>query len=175
MDKKSTTLSPSVGWRGELTAKVTGLYAGRKTTGTLTGTDQNDHFDSGPYTSDAIAKLHVHVPQNASFTRVAIRSADFLPDSDIDLYAFDTKGTLVSDPPGAGSDQRSELPPGDYDLYIVQYALPEGANSQHFTLWTWQVRPGTPDIRATLAPVTQRVGNDDRPRVTVSWSRAARY
>ena len=169
----SVALSTRTGWTGTLTAATTGLYAGQKHTGTLTGTDETDYAGSPPGASKAIAKVRVHVPEGGRLARVAIFSSDHLAGSDLDLYVYDKDGKLVSPYPGEGSDEHVDLTPGDYDAYVVQYGLPDGTTSQRFTLWTWQ--PGAssaPDVPATVTPASQRVGGDGRARVTVTWQGA---
>lgn len=165
----SVALSPRTGWLGKLTATTTGLYAGEKHTGTLTGTDQTDYSETPPSASGAIAKVRVHVPEGSRLARVAIFSSDHLPGSDVDLYVYDKDGKRVGPPPETGSDEHVDLPPGDYDTYVVPYALPDGTRSQRFTLWTWQPGTSAPDVPATVTPASQQVGGDGRARVTVSW------
>ncbi|WP_232030155.1 alpha/beta fold hydrolase [Streptomyces lincolnensis] len=169
--KDSVKLRAGTSWTGSLTAKAA-LYTGEKTSGTLTGTDQSD-FSASRHTNDAVVKHRIHVPEGAAFTRVAITSADHLPGSDIDLYAFDTAGNHVGRWPGIRSDEHVDLPPGDYDVYVVQYQLPTGATSQQYTLWSWEVGPGTPAVTPTVAPATQKVTAGDRTEVTVTWGSAA--
>ncbi|WP_338897128.1 S8 family serine peptidase [Streptomyces sp. TG1A-60] len=168
----TATLTPGVGWDGELTAKAS-LYTGEKTTGTLTGTDQSAFWES-QHTNDAVVKHRVHVPEGALFTRFAISSADYLPGSDIDLYAFDTDGNHVGDWADVGSDEHVDLPPGDYDVYVLQYELPAGTTSQQYTLWSWKVGQGTPAVTPTATPAEQSVSAGDHPDVKVSWPEATR-
>lgn len=165
--RNPTTLTTRVGWTGDLTAKAD-IYTPEKTTGTLTGTDTTD-FAADPHTSDAVAKTQIHVPQDAPFTRVATTEADHMPGSDLDLYAFDADGTLFSASTKAGSDEHADLPPGDYDVYVVQSQLPEGSTSQQFTLWTWKVGQNTPAVRAVVTPATQQVVAGDLRDLTVTW------
>ncbi|MFI9170032.1 S8 family serine peptidase [Streptomyces lincolnensis] len=168
----SATLKAGVDWNGELTAKAS-LYTGEKITGTLTGTDQAD-FTMSQRINDAVVKHRVHVPEGAPFTRFAITSADHVPGSNLDLYAFDTEGNHVGDWAGPGSDEHVDLPPGDYDVYVLQYELPAGTTSQQYTLWSWKVGQGTPAVTPTVTPAEQNVSAGDRPEVTVSWPDAAR-
>ncbi|MGJ5797940.1 hypothetical protein ACSCB1_01945 [Streptomyces europaeiscabiei] len=167
----SVKLTVGVGWTGELTAKAA-LYTAKKTTGTLTGTDQSD-FSESQHTNDAVAKHRVHVPEGAAFTRVAITAADHLPGSDIDLYAFDTAGNQIGRP-DAGSDEHTDLPPGDYDVYVLQYKLPAGTTSQQYTLWSSEVGQGAPAVRPSVTPSSQQVTAGDRPELTVTWPDAVR-
>ncbi|GHH82306.1 S8 family serine peptidase [Streptomyces capitiformicae] len=169
--QESVKLTTGVGWTGSLTAKAA-LYTGKKTTGTLTGTDTSD-FPKSPHTNDAVVKHRIHVPEGAAFTRLAITSADHLPGSDIDLYVFDTAGKHIGRWPGPDSDEHTDLPPGDYDVYVLQYQLPAGASSQQYTLWTWEVGQGDPALTPTVSPSSQRVTAGDRSEVTVTWGSAA--
>ncbi|MER7402010.1 S8 family serine peptidase [Streptomyces sp. NPDC000070] len=166
---RSAALTVRAGWNGDLTATTTGLYAGEKTTGTLRGV-YKDGVDEAPPASDAIAKVRVHVPQDTEVTRVATTSADHLPGTDLDMYAFGTDGRLVEMSAKAESDEHVDLPPGDYDVYIVQYSLPEGATSQQFTFWTWQLgSSGAPDVPLGVSPATQPVPDSGTAEVTVTW------
>ncbi|MEV0223107.1 S8 family serine peptidase [Streptomyces sp. NPDC050704] len=165
----SVTLAAYADRTGDLTATTTGLYAGEKMTGTLTGTNQDNDFASHPSPSDAVAKVRIHVPKDAPFTRVAVTSADHLPGSDLDMYVFDADGKPFGSLPGNGSDEQNDLPPGDYDVYIVQYALPPGASAQSYTLWTWRVGQGTPDAPAEVTPATRPVSPGKGAEFTVTW------
>ncbi|MGW0706641.1 S8 family serine peptidase [Streptomyces sp. NPDC002643] len=168
----SVKLSPGVGWNGELTAKAS-LYTGERTTGTLTGTDQSRFWES-QHTNDAVVKHRVHVPEGVPFTRVATTSADHVAGSDIDLYVFDTKGEHVGRWPDVGSDEYADLPPGDYDVYVLQYELPAGTTSQQYTLWTYEVGQGTPAVTPAVTPAEQKVTSGDRPEITLTWPDAAK-
>ncbi|BBC34810.1 hypothetical protein SGFS_061040 [Streptomyces graminofaciens] len=168
----SATLTPGAGYDGELTARAE-LYTGVKATGTLTGTDQSDFWES-QHENEAVVKSRVHVPKGSGFTRLAVREADHLPGSDIDLYVFDTAGNHIGAWPGVGSDEHVDLPPGDYDVYVLQYELPAGTAGQQYTLWTWKVGQGDPTVTATVTPATQKVTAGDRPKVTVSWPTATK-
>ncbi|WP_327723517.1 hypothetical protein [Streptomyces europaeiscabiei] len=107
-------------------------------------------------TNDAVVKHHVHVPAGTPFTRFAITSADHVPGSNLDLYAFDTDGNHVGDRAGPGSDEHVDLPPGDYAVYVLQYELPAGTTSQQYTLWSWKVGQGTPAVTPTVTPSEQQ-------------------
>ncbi|MDX3716579.1 S8 family serine peptidase [Streptomyces caniscabiei] len=154
---------------GDLTATTKGLYAGKKTTGTLTGTNPDVDFISRPRPSDAVAKVRIQVPKGAAFTRVAVTSANHLPGSDLDMYVFDADGEPFGRFPGTGSDEQNDLPSGTYDVYIVQYALPPGATRQSYTLWTWRVGQGAPDARAQVTPATRPVSPGKGAEFTVAW------
>ena len=163
----SVTLTPRAGFDGTLTTTVDGLYAGTTKTGTLTGTETA--FDPSKLTA-ATARTELTVPEGTAFARVAIRSADHLAGSDVDLWVLDEDGNPVPPQPVDGSDEHIDLEPGTYTVYVSQYALPQGATSQKYTLHTWLIGPDTePDQQATAAPAEQRVTQGDTAKVTVSW------
>ncbi|MGW0839691.1 hypothetical protein ACWD26_05970 [Streptomyces sp. NPDC002787] len=121
-----------------------------------------------------MVRHRVHVPESAPFTRFALTSADHVPGSDLDLYAFDTEGDHVGAWPDFGSDEHVDLPPDDYDVHVLQYELPAGMTSQQYTLRSWKVGQGTPAVTPAVTPAEQTVRKGDRPKVTVSWPDAVR-
>jgi hypothetical protein len=163
----SATLPLKSGFDGTLTTKVAGLYAGTTKTGTLTGTAKS--FDPSKLTA-ASAKTEVTVPENTSLARVGILPSDHLKGSDLDLWVLDEDGALVSALPVSGSNEHVDLGPGTYQVYVSQFALPQGATSQKYTLHTWLVGPGTKaDRQATVTPAKQSVTSGAGPKVKVSW------
>lgn len=165
----SVTPTPKSGFEGTFTTSVNGLYAGTTETGTLTGTQTS--FDPSKLTP-AVARTEVTVPEGTDFARVAILSSDYLKGSDMDLWVYD-KGDKDDNElayPINGSDEHADLKPGTYEVYVVQYLLPEGITSQKYTLHTWLVgKDAGPDQAVTVAPAHQRVAQGDIARSTVSW------
>ncbi|MEU5195739.1 S8 family serine peptidase [Streptomyces scabiei] len=164
----SLTLAPKVGWQGTFTTTVNGLNAGTTRTGTLTGTDRD--FGPPPATLPASAvKTELTVPEGTTLARVAILASDHLVGSDVDLYVYDKDGTLLSNP-GSSNDEHIDLAPGTYEVYVNQYALPEGVTSQTYTLRTWLLGPDIqPDRPATVTPAERQVDQGDTVETTVSW------
>ncbi|GCB47586.1 peptidase S8 and S53, subtilisin, kexin [Streptomyces sp. NL15-2K] len=171
--ERSTQLTVRADWSGELTARAE-LYKSEKITGTLTGEDQSPDFSWNPHAGDAAAKIPVHVPEGAPFTRVAVDAADHVPGSMMFLYAFDKDGVQVLPGPQIGSDDYVDLPPGDYDVYVVQYDMPKGTDSQQYTLRLWKVGQTTPAVRPTVTPATQPVTPAALRGLTVAWPDAVR-
>jgi len=165
----STTLTPRPGWDGTLTTTVNGLYGSTTKTGTLTGTNPDFAPGQSPLPAATI-KTEVTVPAGTQVARVAIQSADHLAGSDLDLWVLDKNGdnlvNLVT-----GNDEHVDLTePGTYVVYLNQYALPQGATSQPYTLRTWLIGKDTkPDHPATVTPATQPVTLGTPAGVTVSW------
>ena len=164
----SLTLAPKAGWKGTLTTRVNGLNAGTTRTGTLTGTDGD--FGPPPATLPAsAAKTEFTVPEGTTLARVALRAADHIAGSDVDLYVYDKDRNLLSNP-DSGNDEHVDLTPGTYEVYVNQYALPEGVTSQTYTLHTWLIGPNIqPDRPATATPAERQVVPGDTVETTVSW------
>ncbi|MDG5801413.1 S8 family peptidase [Streptomyces ossamyceticus] len=165
----SVTLTAKPGWDGVLTTAVKGLHPDTAKTGTLTGTDPDFAPGQSPLTA-ATARTEVTVPEGTDFARVAIRSADHLAGSDVDLWVLDKDGrNLAAITPG--NDEHVDLTePGTYEVYVNQYALPQGATSQPYTLHTWLIGKDTaPEHTATVTPAEQRVPQGTTAEVTVSW------
>jgi hypothetical protein len=164
----SLTLAPKAGWQGTFTATVNGLDAGTTRTGTLTGTDRD--FGPPPATLPASAvRTELTVPEGTTLARVALRAADHLVGSDLDLYVYDKDGNLLSNPSNS-NDEHVDLAPGTYEVYVNQYDLPEGVTSQTYTLRTWLLGPDIqPDRPATVTPAERQVDQGDTAETTVSW------
>ncbi|WP_180687401.1 S8 family serine peptidase [Streptomyces gossypiisoli] len=166
----SLTLQAKTGWDGNLTTTLNGLYSGTVRTGTLTGT-WTDSFTPPPSPLPAsAARTEITVPEGTALARVAIRSSDFLAGSDIDLWVYDKDGNRISSPTGSSDEYLDLTEPGTYEVYVNQFALPEGATSQTYTLHTWLIGPDSrPDRPATVTPAEQRVALGGTADVTVSW------
>lgn len=169
----SVTLTPKPGWGGTLTSTASGLYEDTTKTGALTGT--NPDFD--PTTQSppsplppATVKTEVTVPEGAELVRVAIRSADHLDGSDLDLWVLDKNGNMLVDLIN-GNDEHADLTkPGTYQVYLNQYSMPKGATSQTYTLRTWLIdKDATPVHPVTVTPAEQRATPGTNAEVTVSW------
>ncbi|MDO0916740.1 hypothetical protein QQM39_39785 [Streptomyces sp. DT2A-34] len=64
----------------------------------------------------------------------------------------------------------ADLEPGNYTVYVNQFALPAAATSQKYTLHTWLICPDSkPDHAATAAPAEQPASMGGKAEVTVSW------
>ncbi|MFF6785723.1 S8 family serine peptidase [Streptomyces sp. NPDC012510] len=166
----SLTLQAKSGWDGTLTTALNGLYAGTVRTGTLTGTS-TDSFTPPPSPLPASAvRTEITVTEGTALARVGILSSDFLGGSDMDLWVYDEDGNLLSDPTGGSDEYVDLIEPGRYEVYVNQFALPEGATSQTYTLHTWLVgQDSHPDRPATVTPAEQRVSLGGTADVTVSW------
>ncbi|MFI5800033.1 hypothetical protein [Streptomyces sp. NPDC051677] len=161
----SITLTPRVGWDGTLDTAVNGLYADTVKTGTLTGTSPD------PWESPAaVAKSEVTVDDGTDLVRLAILPSEYIEGGDVDLWVIDKDGNILAQRDG-GNDEHVDLTePGTYTVHVVPYALPQGADSQTYTLHTWLIgKDAKPDHPATVNPAVQQVAMGDTVEVKVSW------
>ena len=165
----STGLAVRTGYSGTLTAVPYGLTAATIVERTLTGTTTT--FDaSDPAAGPAVAKIRVSVPDGTAIARVATYAADYGQGADLDLYAYRPDGTLVGQSGSSTADESVDLPgPGDYDVYAVQFALPDGVDRQTVRLNTFAV-PSRAAGNLTVTPHSQPVRFGGRVQVTVHWS-----
>ncbi|MGW0708146.1 S8 family serine peptidase [Streptomyces sp. NPDC002643] len=166
----SLALPATPGWDGTLTTTVDGLYEGTVKTGTLTGAAPDFDPAQSPL-PEAVARTEITVPEGTDLARIAIRSSEHLADGDLDLWVLDENGDLLSDP-SSGNDEHLDLTePGTYTVYVVQYRLPPGTDSQPYTLHTWLIGDDTrPDRPATVNPAEQPASMGTATEVELGWS-----
>ncbi|MET8979981.1 S8 family peptidase [Streptomyces sp. NPDC004539] len=169
---RSTAVTVRADWAGQLTARAE-LYESEKITGTLTG-EEPSQIAEAPQPGDAVAKIPVHVPEGAPFTRAGVYAADHVPGSKMSLYAFDENGARVFPGPQTGPDDHVDLPPGDYDVYVVQEHMPEGIDTQQYTLRLWRVGQTSPAVVPVVTPATCPVTPAAVCGLTVAWPSATR-
>jgi subtilisin family serine protease len=165
----SVDLSLKVGYDGQLLTKAHGLTASTVTTKTLVGATGSFSPDA-PAEGPAVAKVRVTVPAGTALGRVATYGTDYGTGSDLDVYVYDTTGLLVGQSAGGTSDEQVDLPgPGDYDVYVAQFALPTGATQQDVKLNTFAV-PASAAGNLTLTPASQRAISGKQATVKASWT-----
>jgi hypothetical protein len=166
----TTVLPIRAGFTGTLTAKPFGLVPADITVRHLVGT--NTSFDStNPQPGPAVGKVTTTVPAGTKAAQVATFDTDYRPNTDLDLYAYKA-GTaeLVTSSAGATAREVMDLlAPGDYDIYVVQYALDSGVTEQDVKLHTFMVGP-TPAGNLSAVPPSQPVTAAGAANVTVTWT-----
>jgi hypothetical protein len=155
------------GYAGEVVARGYGLVPSSVSVDRLVGGD--DGFNpAAPSVRPAVAKVSVTVPEGSKVARFATFAADHVPGSDIDLYVY-RSGTLVGESAGGTAEESVTVAePGDYDVYVVQFAIPEGLTEQDVRLHAFVVRPALAG-NLTVAPPRQRVAANQTVPVTVAW------
>jgi subtilisin family serine protease len=156
------------GFSGTLTTRGYGLAPSTVETAHLTGADQAFAI-SAPAASASVAKFTVTVPPGSHLARFSTFDADNGPGSDLDLYAY-RKGVLIDHSAGGTAEESVDLEtPGTYDVYLVQFALPDGVPAQDVKGQFFVVgATGTSSMVVTPASATVEAGSS--VPVTASWS-----
>ncbi|MFK0156663.1 hypothetical protein ACIQVK_31900 [Streptomyces sp. NPDC090493] len=102
----------------------------------LTGT--NEDFDPTGAPAElpaATVRTEFAVSEGIEFARVAILHGERVDGGDVDLFVVDKDTGKVVFRSLAGNNERADLQPGTYAVYVNQYAAPEGAASQPYNLY----------------------------------------
>jgi hypothetical protein len=166
----STTVSVRAGYSGVLKASANGLAASSVTSLHLVGSDSSFNPDA-PATNPAVGKVTVNVPAGSKLARFATFAADYAAGEDIDLFAYQA-GTadLVGLSAGGTAEEAITLAaPGSYDVYVVQFATPDGADEQDAKFNAFVVPPGSAG-NFSVTPASQTVSLGAVRNLTVSWN-----
>jgi subtilisin family serine protease len=164
----SQQVKVQAGFNGAVTAAPFGLVAPDVRTAHLAGPDAGFNEDT-PAASPTVAKFSVTVPAGSRFARVATYGGDYRTGTDLDLYVYPA-GSIekFGASAGGGSDEGIELPPGTYDVYVVQYQLAQGIDEQDVKLYTHVVGASAGNITVTPARRPVTLGRD--VTFTVNWT-----
>jgi subtilisin family serine protease len=163
-------VSVRAGYTGTLTAAPAGLAAAAVSTQHLVGT--NTTFDSNaPATGPAVGKITVNVPAGTRVARFATFAADYGAGADLDLFVYEAgTSNLVGASAGGTADEAVDVSAaGDYDVYVVQFALPSGVGEQDVKANSFIVAGAVGNMTAT--PASQAVTLGGAATVTIGWSR----
>jgi subtilisin family serine protease len=165
----STSLQIRTGFGGTLTATGFGLDASTVTPMHLVGTEQA-FDDTNPQAGPAVGKVTVTVPTGTKVARTATRDADYADQVDLDVYAYEAgTSNLVGVSAGATAEEMVALPQaGSYDIYVVQFGLPDGTTELDVKHHRWAVGSSAGNLTVTPASQPATVGGDTP--VTVAWT-----
>nr|WP_308129484.1 S8 family peptidase [Actinoplanes polyasparticus] len=165
----STALRVTPGYTGTLTASPAGLVPSAVDRLHLVGTE-SDFDTSAPAEGPAVGKVTLTVPAGTRLARAATFDADHPAGTDLDLFAYRTgTNTLVASSGGGTAEEEINLPPGSYDIYIVQFALPAGLGELDVVHHSWVVGD-TAAGNLTASPATQSVTRGQATTVTAAWT-----
>jgi subtilisin family serine protease len=168
----SAPIAIKAGYTGTLNATGFGLVG--DTVNALSLRSDTTAFNpNDPQTSPRTGVVHITVPDGAKLARVATFAADYVPMTDIDLYAYAEEGGQLTEQVGQSSggtaDESITLPgPGTYAIYVDLFNNP-GANPLNVQLHSWSVTGG-PATNFTVSPASQSVTLGGSATVTASWS-----
>jgi subtilisin family serine protease len=158
------------GYTGTLTATPHGLAADSDTVLNLTGTNTN--FNSGaPATGPAVGKVTVNVPAGSRLARFALFGADYPAGMDLDMFVYQagTTNLVASSAGGTAEESVTLTAAGSYDIYVVVFAQPGGANGPVAVHQHAFVVPGAA-TSLTATPASQPVTIGTTATVTLGWS-----
>jgi hypothetical protein len=155
------------GFNGTLASKAYGLTAAKVVTKELVGTEPNFNPDA-PAEGPAVAKVPFTVPAGSALARVGTYGADYGAGTDLDVFVYDKTGALVGQSAGGSAQETVDLPAGDYDVYVVQFALPGNTDKQTMKLNTFIV-PQSSAGNLTVTPASQPAVLGKQVTVTAAW------
>jgi hypothetical protein len=165
----STALTITPGFTGTLTAAPAGLVRSTVDRLRLVGTE-TDFDTTAPATSPAVGKVTLTVPAGTRLARSATFDADHPAGTDLDLFAYQAgTGALVASSTGGTAEEEITLPPGSYDIYVVQFALPAGTGELDVAHHSWVVGD-TATGNLTATPASRPVTRGENVTVTAAWT-----
>jgi hypothetical protein len=130
----------------------------------------SDFETTAPAVGPAVGKVTLTVPDGTRLARAATFDADHPAGTDLDLFAYRAgTNTLVASSSGGTTEEEITLPPGSYDVYVVQFALPAGVQELDVALHSWIVGD-TATGNLTATPATQPVTRGVNATVTATWT-----
>ncbi|MEI8084464.1 MAG: S8 family serine peptidase, partial [Actinomycetes bacterium] len=124
----------SFGYNGSFAAQARGLVPATTFEGSVK-TDPTGTFS--PVASPYTASFEVVVPADATYARFSLFDANTTPDSDLDLYVYDSAGEQVGSSGGGTSDEEVNLVDPPADTYTVWVHGFNTSDPSTFTLFTW--------------------------------------
>ncbi len=147
------------GYTGPFTATARGLIPAAVTTGTV-AQDPDQTFVAGD--PAGTVAIPVVIPAGTTYARFSLFDADVAAGADIDLYVYNSAGTLVASSGGGSSAEEGNLvnpAAGTYTVYVHGWGLPAGSST--FKLHTWvlgSADAGNMTVNAPAAAVIGQVG-----------------
>ncbi|HEY6738790.1 MAG TPA: S8 family serine peptidase, partial [Actinopolymorphaceae bacterium] len=171
----SAEVELKAGYSGTLNAAAQGLVAAEETALELSDPTRESFDTDNPTTGPHTGKVSVTVPEGASLARFATFESDYADlglGTDLDLFVY-RKGAdgleLVGYSASGGSDEAVTLTePGDYEIYVDLWSLPEGVTSLTARHYHWTVTEAEGNL--TVEPGSQQVGSGEPASLTASWS-----
>jgi subtilisin family serine protease len=142
------------GYSGPFVAQPRGLIPAAVTPGTVA----DDPLDSFDPTGAGVVAIPVAVPAGTSLARFSLFDADVAAGSDLDLYVFNSAGTLVAISGTGTSNEEVNLlnPAADtYTVYVHGFAV---AGTTPFKLHSWVLGTAAAGNMTVTAPPTATLG-----------------
>jgi hypothetical protein len=153
------------GYTGSFTATPRGLIPATTIADTVVDDPTNNFVPSGPGTKS----YNVVVPAGTTYARFSLFDANVSPASDIDLYVYDSEGTLVGLSGSGTSNEEVNLVNPGADTYTVWvHGWQTGGPSANFTLFYWLLGSANAGNMAVTAPASATTGGTGTINLTFS-------
>jgi len=154
------------GYSGPFTATARGLIPAAVTDGNVTQ-DPDQIFD--PADATGTVAIQVVIPAGTTYARFSLFDADVAAGADMDLYVYNSAGTLVAaSSSGTSAEEGNLVNPaaGTYTVYVHGWGLPAG--SSPFKLNTWLLGSADAGNMTVSAPAAAVLGQSGTISVSTS-------
>jgi Subtilase family/Fibronectin type-III domain/Peptidase inhibitor I9/PA domain len=144
------------GYSGTFTATARGLIPALVTLGTV-AQDPDSTFD--PASTAGTIAIPVTIAAGTTYARFSLFESDVATGSDMDMYVFNSAGTLVGQSAtGTSAEEVNLASPaaGNYTVYVHGWGLPSG--SSPFKLHTWLLGTAAAGNMTVSAPASATIG-----------------
>jgi subtilisin family serine protease len=158
--------SVTFGYSGPFTATARGLIPAALTNGNV-AQDPDQTFN--PADQTGTVAVSVDVPAGSSYARFSLFDADVAAGSDMDLYVYNSAGTLVGvSASGTSAEEVNLVNPtaGRYTVFVHGWGLPAGASP--FKLHAWVLGDTAAGNMTVTAPASAVIGQSGAIGITTS-------
>ncbi len=152
----SASYSVTFGYDGPFTATARGLIPAVLTAGTV-AQDPDQTFD--PADPTGTVAVQVVIPAGTSYARFSLFDADVAAGADMDVYVYNSAGTLVAGSSGGSSAEEANLlnpAAGTYTVFVHGWGLPAGTSA--FKLHAWVLGTAAAGNLTVTAPASATTG-----------------
>jgi subtilisin family serine protease len=152
----SASYNVTFGFDGPFTAAARGLIPAALTNGNV-AQDPDQTFN--PADPTGTVAVSVNVPAGSTYARFSLFDADVAAGADMDLYVYNSAGTLVGSSAGGTSAEEVNLvnpTAGTYTVFVHGWGLPAGASP--FKLHAWVLGTADAGNMTVTAPASAVTG-----------------
>jgi subtilisin family serine protease len=152
----SDSYNVTFGYNGSFSATARGLIPADITAGSVT---QDPDQTFSPTDPTGTIALPVAIAAGTTYARFSLFDADVTPGADIDLYVYNSAGTLVAASGNGGSNEEANLvnpAAGNYTVYIHGWGVPGGTSP--YKLHTWLLGSAAAGNMTVSGPTTAVIG-----------------
>jgi len=163
----STSYGIKTGYAGPLDYAIRGLIPATTIAGNVVDDPTDNFVKDGP----GQTKHDISIPAGTTLARFSLFDDAVDGNDDLDLYVYNSSGTLVGSSGGGTAQEEVNLnnpAAGTYSVYVHGFAT-DGPDS-NYTLFTWALgsSPASPVNLTATGPTTATIGGTGT--VTLDWS-----